>query len=308
MKRVKIFSNTATKYLFDKIAHVDLVDKKDNLIVEKFSNGEISVKFENSIRGYDIFLFCETSLNLTELLLTLDAAKRASAKSITLILPNYGYGRQDKREGNRGCLGASMIAHVLGTMGISRIVSIDLHAEQIQGFFAVPVEHIYGHAIFCDYIKSEMKEQLDNIVFCSPDAGGIHRVEYYSNHFNRPMVSINKRRDKPSSIASMQLIGEVKGKDVVIIDDMVDTAGTLKKATAYLYDEGALSVNYIATHPILSGNGYENIANARLNKFITSDTLERFYTPKMKCVSCVPVLEQVILRLINEGSVSELNH
>lgn len=325
---VKIASCSPTKYLFDKILDSELVEYKVNLEVSKFSDGEMAVQYMDSIRGRDLFLFGDTSQNLTELLLAIDGAKRSSCKSLTVILPYYGYGRQDKKDGHRGSIGASLIAHALQLFGVNRVVSIDLHSDQIQGMFQIPLEHIKGHSIFIDYIQDNI--ELSNAILCSPDAGGVHRVQKYGNKLNMPMVSINKRRDKPNSIASMELIGSVKGKDVIIIDDMVDTCGTLKKAVDYLKSEGALSVAYVSTHPVLSGDAFQNLVESKLDHLLISDTLfvddiegslayakefvkyamdDDFVDNNLKVhqISCMPVLEKVIKNLIYDESISQIN-
>jgi len=323
---VKIASCSSTKYLLDKFVNPELVGYKVELETKKFSDGEMAVQYLESIRGRDLFLLADTSQNLTELLLALDGAIRSSAKCITVILPYYGYGRQDKKDGHRGSLGASVMAHALQSFGVDRVVSIDLHADQIQGMFNIPLEHIKGHSVFIDYVQNNI--DLTNMILCSPDAGGVHRVQKYGGKLNLPMVSINKRRDKPNSIASMELIGSVKGKNVMIIDDMVDTCGTLKKAVSYLKAEGALKVYYIATHPVLSGEAFTNLVSSELDELIISDTLlvddikgSLAYAMKnvelenitpnrltIHQISCVPVLEKVIINLINDESISELNN
>ena len=306
---VKIASCSSTKYLFDKIIDSELVDYKVELNTQKFSDGEMAVQYKDSIRGRDLFLFGDTSQNLTELLLAIDGAKRSSCKSLTVILPYYGYGRQDKKDGHRGSLGASVMAQALQAFGVNRVVSIDLHADQIQGMFHIPFEHIKGHSVFIDYIADNI--ELSNAILCSPDAGGVHRVQKYGDKLNLPMVSINKRRDKPNSIASMQLIGSVKGKDVIIIDDMVDTANSLVKATDLLLEQGALKVYCVATHPVLSGKAYENINDSKIYQLIVSDTFKPsnpdIINNRIKTVSCVPVLEKVIKNLIYDESISKLN-
>ena len=320
---VKIASCSSTKYLFNKISNPELITYKVELHTEVFSDGEMAVQYMESIRGCDLFLFGDTSKNLTELLLAIDGAKRSSCKSLTVILPYYGYGRQDKKDGHRGSLGASVMAHALQGFGVNRIVSIDLHADQIQGMFHIPLEHIKGHSVFIKYIQNYI--DLSNVILCSPDSGGVHRVQKYGDKLNLPMVSINKRRDKPNSIASMELIGSVKDKDVIVLDDIVDTCGTLRKAVDYLKEEGAGKVFYVATHPVLSGNAYYNLLESRLDKLIISDTV----TPSAKMpttvdnaldlslvhqlndlineVSCIPVLEEVICNLIYDGSISKIN-
>jgi ribose-phosphate pyrophosphokinase len=322
---VKIASCSSTQYLLDKITNTELKNYIVDLHVQKFSDGEMAVQYMESIRGRDLFLFGDTSQNLTELLLAIDGAKRSSCKTLTVILPYYGYGRQDKKDGHRGSLGAAVMANVLQAVGVNRVVSIDLHADQIQGMFHIPFEHIKGHSVFIDYIQNNI--DLSNAILCSPDAGGVHRVQKYGDKLNLPMVSINKRRDKPNSISSMELIGSVRGKDVIIIDDMVDTCGTLKKAVDYLKTEGALMVYYVATHPVLSGNAYINLLDSQLDKLIISDTvkpsakiptsignaLDLDLSLAMKLdrlidkVSCIPVLEHVICNLIYDESISQLN-
>ena len=320
---VKIASCSSTQYLFDKISNPELVGYKVELSTQKFSDGEMAVQYMESIRGRDLFLFGDTSQNLTELLLAIDGAKRSSCKTLTVILPYYGYGRQDKKDGHRGSLGAAVMSQVLQAVGVSRVVSIDLHADQIEGMFHIPVEHIKGHSIFIDYIQNNI--DLSNAILCSPDAGGVHRVQKYGDKLNLPMVSINKRRDKPNSISSMELIGSVRGKDVIVLDDIADTAGTLKKAVDYLKTEGALKVYYVATHPVLSGKAYINLLDSKLDKLIISDTVKP--SAKMPTsignaldlslvmkldrlieeVSCMPVLEHVICNLIYDESISQIN-
>lgn len=304
---VKIASCSSTKYLFDKISNPELIGYKVNLHTEVFSDGEMAVQYMESIRGCDLFLFGDTSKNLTELLLAIDGAKRSSCKTLTVILPYYGYGRQDKKDGHRGSLGASVMAHALESFGINRVVSIDLHADQIQGMFHIPLEHIKGHSIFINYIQNYI--DLSNVILCSPDSGGVHRVQKYGNKLNLPMVSINKRRDKPNSISSMELIGSVKDKDVIIIDDCADTCGTLSKATDLLINEGALRVYCVATHPVLSGKAFENLTKSQITKLLVSDTIKpkTEYPSMIVEVSCIPVLEEVICNLIYDGSISKLN-
>jgi ribose-phosphate pyrophosphokinase len=315
---VKIASCSSTKYLFDKISNPELIGYKVELHTQVFSDGEMAVQYMESIRGCDLFLFGDTSKNLTELLLAIDGAKRSSCKSLTVILPYYGYGRQDKKDGHRGSLGASVMAHALQSFGVNRVVSIDLHADQIQGMFHIPLEHIKGHSVFIKYVQENI--DLSNAILCSPDSGGVHRVQKYGGKLNLPMVSINKRRDKPNSIASMELIGSVKDKNVIVIDDIIDTAGTLKKAVDYLKEEGAKKVFYIATHPVLSGNAYINLLESKLDKLIVSDTVKpsaflphaqnitgRLINGLIQEVSCIPVLEEVICNLIYDGSISKIN-
>jgi len=316
---IKIASTSTYLYLFDLIQNEQLKRYKTEIKFQKFSDGEMTAEFKESIRGCNLYLFGDTSQNLTELLLTIDSAQRSSCKSITIILPYYGYGRGDKQEGHRGCLGAGVMAQVLQDFKIDTLVSIDLHSEQIKlAFRGIPVEHIKGHSIFIEYLKNNIN--LENTILCSPDSGGVHRVERYCQKLKLPMVSINKRRDRPNEVAEMQLIGSVKDKNVIIIDDMIDTCGTLKKAVEYLKEEGALDVSYIATHPILSGKALENLKQTELKNLIISNTNNPSILSEIKHseangtlninihqVSCIPVLEQVIINLINGVSISQLN-
>ena len=318
---IKIASCSSTKYLFDKIVDDELSGYKVELDVKVFSDGEMAVQYLESIRGRDLFLFGDTSLNLTELLLAVYGARKSSCKTLTVILPYYGYGRQDKKEGHRGSLGAGAMARILEGAGVDRVVSIDLHADQIEGMFEIPFEHIKGHSIFIKHIQDNI--DLSNVILCSPDAGGVHRVQKYGDKLNLPMVSINKRRDKPNSIASMELIGSVEGKDVIILDDICDTCGTLKKAVDYLKSKGALKVYYVATHPVLSGLAYRNLLDSKLDKLIISDTVtpasqitnsettvddvKRLLDGFITTISCIPVLEKVIKNLIYDESISLLN-
>jgi ribose-phosphate pyrophosphokinase len=332
VNNVKIASCSSLKYLFNKITDPELSSYKVDLETVVFSDGEIAVQYKESIRGRDLFLFADTAHNLTELLLAIDGAKRSSCKSITVILPYYGYSRQDKKDGHRGSLGASVMAHAIQAFGVNRVVSIDLHADQIQGMFNIPLEHIKGHSIFIPYIKDNI--DLTNLVLCSPDAGGVHRVQKYSDKLNIPMVNINKRRDKPNSIGSMELIGYVEGKDVLLLDDIADTAGSLCKATNLLKEKGAISVKCLITHPVLSGDAFKNLVVSKIDQLIISDTIyvqdtenslrmaKISQTYKKECllfnieindnlviteVSCVPILEKVIKNLIYDESISELN-
>lgn len=308
---VKIASCSSTKYLFDKITNPELCGYKVELQTQVFSDGEIAVQYMESIRGRDLYLFGDTSQHLTELVLAIDGAKRSSCKTLTVILPYYGYGRQDKKDGHRGSLGASVMAKILQDFGADRVVSIDLHADQIQGMFHIPLEHIKGHSVFIKYIQQNI--DLSNAILCSPDAGGVHRVSKYCSKLDLPMVSINKRRDKPNSIASMELIGSVKGKDVIIIDDLLDTAGTACKAVEYLKNEGANSVIFVATHPVLSGKAFDNLSMSNIDKLILSDTvyvdLDKIakLDKDITMVSCIPVLEEVICNLIYDESISKIN-
>lgn len=311
---------TYHEYLKDQPRIRGFVREVDSSIV-RFENEEITVKFKESLRDKHLFIFGETSCNLTELLLTIDAAQRSSVQEITIVLPYYGYSRQDKREGNRGCLGASLIAHVLQSFGIRRLITIDLHAEQIQGFFrGIPVEHIHGKNIFLegDFLKDTYKEfnikieKTDEIVICSPDDGGTERARRISTTLDLRLVGIEKHRDKPGSIGSMNLKGNVKDTHVIIVDDMADSCGTLCKAAELLKEHGAKSVIAVTTHPILSPKAKNNLETAQfLDGIILSDTLNRkeFLQDlkfKYKIYSCLPILDQVVKSISKGHSLSIL--
>lgn len=306
--RVKICSTTPTTYLFDSIQNEELKRYKTNLIVQKFSDGEISPHFEDSIRGSQLYIFAETSNNLTELLLVIDCAKRSSAKHITVILPYYGYGRQDKKESHRGGIGASCMANLLETF-VDRVVSVDLHAEQIEGMFKIPFEPIKGHSIFINSIKKIIKKPLTK--FCSPDAGGVHRLKKYSEKTGLPFVFLEKERDRPNSIKEMILIGDVEGYDIILIDDMGDTCGTIKKAAEKLLEAGATSVSAVFTHGVLSKDAFKNLSEAPLTNLLISNTLPYYKNLgtlpyNFEVIDCMPVVEHVILNLIKDESISQI--
>lgn len=292
-----------------------------NVSITKFGNRELSVSFKESLRGKHLFVFGETSENLTELLLTIDAANRSSVKEITVILPHYGYSRQDKREGNRGCLGASMIANVLQSMRIDRIITIDLHAHQIQGFFkGIPVEHINGKNIFLDdggltsiCKKFDIDDGCDSFVVATPDTGGTTRALGFANALELPFVTINKQRDKPGSIKKMDLYGNVQDKNVLIIDDIADSCGTLVKAAELLKKSGALKVLAIVTHPVLSPKAKSNLEESinDLDGIIISDTLDCYdfcsnLNFKHNIVSCIDILTYAITQTANGNSLSKI--
>ena len=315
--KYKIYSTTAAKYLLDKIAHPILISLKSDLITERFSDAEIAVKFSESVRGSHIFLFaeCSKSENIVELMFAINAAYLAAASKVTLILPYFGYCRQDRQESQRGSLGAALIAKMITSRELAsivdRVVTIDLHAEQEQGFFNTPCEHIRGHAIFINEVK---KILTPNTKFVSPDAGGMKRVEKYASRLDRPMAGINKKRDKPNQIASMELVGDVKGDDVIIIDDIVDTFGTGKKAVKLLKEKGAKSVTMLATHGVLSGKAITNLIESGLDTLLISDTIPLTFDwrmhlgcPEIKIISSISIIEKVILNLIGNNSISELN-
>ncbi|MEO6302520.1 MAG: ribose-phosphate diphosphokinase [Bacteroidia bacterium] len=316
--KYKICATTAGKYLLNEIDNPLLKPLISNLMTERFSDSEMAVKFNESVRGNHIFLFaeCSKSENIVELMFAINAAYLAAASKVTIILPYFGYCRQDRQESQRGSLGAALIAKMITSRELAsivdRIVTIDLHAEQEQGFFNTPCEHIRGHAIFIEEVK---KILTPNTKFVSPDAGGVKRVEKYASRLDRPMAGINKRRNKPNEIASMELVGEVDGDDVIIIDDIVDTFGTGKKAVQLLKEKGAKTVAMIATHGVLSGKAIQNLIESGLDTLIISDTIPLTFDwkmypgcPEIKIISSIPIIQKVILNLIGNNSISELNN
>lgn len=317
--KIKIVSTTATKHLFDKIVSPELLKYKADIInVERFSDKELAVKFTESVRGCHLYLFAETSQdeNLMELMFTLNAAYLASAASVTLIIPYFGYCRQDRQETARGSFGAAFVAKMITSRElcpiVSQVVVIDLHAEQEQGFFNTPSNHIRGYVIFEDAIKACITPDTK---LWAPDAGGIKRVEKYSSKLDIVIGGhINKHRDKPNQIDRMDLIGDPTGQDIILIDDIMDTAGTASKAVAKLKEGGAKSVIGVFTHPVLSGKAFKNLSNSNFDKIIISDTIpfnideaDLYVLPPIEIISCMPVLEKVISNLINDYSVSSLN-
>ena len=272
MSSVKLFSGTNSRYLAEQIAH-SFGKRLGELTVQKFSDGEMSPNFTESVRGCDVFLIQSTfppSDNLMELLLMIDAVRRASAKYVTVVVPYFGYARQDRKDKPRVAIAAKLIANLLSAAGADRLMTCDLHAGQIQGFFDFPVDHMDGSAIFVPYVK---KLKLDNLIFAAPDVGGVARARSFAKHFQVEMVVCDKHRKRANEIASMQVIGEVEGADVILVDDLIDTAGTICKAAEIIKEKGANSVRAICTHPVLSGKAYERIGNSVLEELVVSDTI-----------------------------------
>lgn len=313
MEKVKIFSSSKTKWLATEVAQ-ELGLELGKCKISTFSDGEISPQFEETIRGCQVFLFGSTCNDIMELLLMIDAAKRASAEEIVAVVPYYGYARQDRKEGARGAIGAKLVADLLTTAGANRVMTVDLHAAQIQGFFNIPVDHIGGHSVFVPYLTkmiSELDELENSWVVCTPDAGGFQRASKIANKLNLSIVAINKRRDKPNSIGSMELVGDVVGKNVIIVDDMVDTAGTLCKAAEYLIECGAKSVRAVCTHALLSGEATTRLNASKLKELIVSNSVP--YNPgihliKFTTVSASPILAKIIQRVVEKESINEVNN
>ena len=300
----KIFACSQSVILAQKIADaygMELGKVKKNV----FSDGEFQVLFEESIRGRRVFLIGSTmppNDNLMEMLLLIDAAKRASARHITAVMPYFAWARQDRKDKPRVPIAAKLVAKLLQVAGATRIMTMDLHADQIQGFFEVPVDHLYASTILLPYIE---KMNLDNITIASPDMGGSKRAYAYSKYLNSEVVICYKQRKQANVISHMELIGNVEGRNVIIVDDMVDTAGTLTKAADLMMEKGAISVRAITTHPILSGDAFNRIEKSRLLELIVTDTIPiKKACSKIKIVSCAPLFADVMDKVQTNTSIS----
>lgn len=301
---VKFFAGRATTDLADKIAR-NYGQSLGNMVVSKFSDGEFCPSFEETVRGQDVFLVQSTmppSENLFELLLMIDAAKRASAHKIIAVIPYFGWARQDRKDKPRVAIGAKLVANLLTAAGVDRVITMDLHADQIQGFFEVPVDHLYASSIFLPHIQSL---NLDNLVMAAPDTGGTKRANSYAKYLNCELAICYKQRKKANEIENMTVIGDVKGKNVIIIDDMCDTAGTLTKAADLMLENGALTVRAMCTHPVLSGSAYERIEKSSLKELIVTDTIPLTQkSDKIKVLTTAGLFADVISRLQNLQSIS----
>ncbi|HNP19312.1 MAG TPA: ribose-phosphate pyrophosphokinase [Fulvivirga sp.] len=306
MSSVKIFSGQCTKYLAEKIAHA-YGKPLGEVILQRFSDGEMCPYFTESVRGTDVFIIQSTfppSDNFMELLLMIDGAKRASAKHVTVVVPYFGYARQDRKDKPRVAIAAKLLANLLTAAGADRIMTCDLHADQIQGFFDIPLDHLDGTSIFIPYLKSL---NLDNIIFASPDVGGVKRTRTFAKFFNAEMVVCDKYRERANEVASMRLIGDVEGKDVIMVDDLIDTGGTMCKAASLLKEKGALSVRAVVTHPVLSGNAYENIENSVLEELVVTDTLPiKEGSSKIKVLTVADLFAKAIRKIHDNESISSL--
>tara|TARA_B110000503_G_scaffold27766_1_gene44364 strand:- start:2911 stop:3852 length:942 start_codon:yes stop_codon:yes gene_type:complete len=300
----KLFNCTKTEILAKKISDSFGVDL-GKIITSTYSDGEFQPSYEESIRGTRIFIIGSTnpsSENLMEMLLMIDAAKRASARHITAVIPYFGWARQDRKDKPRVPIAAKMIAKILESAGATRIITMDLHADQIQGFFEIPVDHLYASTIFLPYLQSL---KLDNLTIASPDMGGSKRAYAYAKALESDVVICYKQRAKANVISHMELIGNVEGKNVVLVDDMVDTAGTLTKAADLMIERGALSVRAICTHAILSGNAYDNIEKSQLKELIVTDSIPLINSnSKIKVLSCADLFADVMRKVHNNESIS----
>jgi ribose-phosphate pyrophosphokinase len=303
---VKIFSGSASASLTQGICEYYGIEPGD-LVVNRFSDGEFQPVFNESVRGCDVFIIQSTfppTDNLMELLMAIDAAKRASANYITAVIPYYGFARQDRKDKPRVSIASKMIADLLSTAGANRVMTMELHAPQIQGFFNVPVDHLEGSIIFVPYIRSLPQE---NLVIAAPDVGASNRIREVAKALNLPMVICDKERKRANEIANMTVIGDVTDKDVVLIDDIIDTGGTLCKSSAMLMERGARSVRALCCHPVLSGKAYENIANSVLTELVVTDTIPlKHHIDKIKDMSVAPLFAHAIRNVHENGSISSL--
>ena len=306
MSNVKIFSGTGSRYLAEEIAK-KFGEPLGKVNIQKFSDGEIGVAFEESIRGQFVFLVQSTfspTDNMMELLLMIDAAKRASAYKVIAVIPYYGYARQDRKDKPRVAIGSKLVANMLTAAGADRVVTMDLHAPQIQGYFDIPVDHLDSSAIFIPCIQSL---KLDNLIFAAPDVGSANRIREVASYFEVDMVICDKHRKRANEIASMVVIGDVTNRDVVLLDDICDTGGTLAKSAGLLKEKGARSVRAFCTHPVLSGKAYDNINNSVLEELVVCDTIPlKQQSSKIRVVSTAELFAVAIRNAFENKSIDSL--
>lgn len=307
MRGYKVFSGTANQELSRQIAKY-LGIPLSEASIKRFSDGEISIQIGESVRGKDVFIIqptcAPTDTNLMELLILTDAIKRSSASTVTAVIPYFGYARQDRKAAPRVPITAKLVANMIETAGIDRVVTMDLHAGQIQGFFDIPVDNLYGTITFINYLKNK---HLSNPIVASPDVGGVARARSLAKQLNLDLAIIDKRREKANESEVMNVIGDVNGKDVILIDDMVDTAGTLIKAAAAFKERGATSVTAFCTHPVLSGPAYERIAAGAIDELVVTDTIPlKEQNEHIKVISVAPLFAEVIRRVYHDESVNNL--
>ena len=307
MRGYKVFSGTANQELSRQIAKY-LGIPLSEASIKRFSDGEISVQIGESVRGKDVFIIqstcAPTDTNLMELLILTDAIKRSSASTVTAVIPYFGYARQDRKAAPRVPITAKLVANMIETAGIDRVVTMDLHAGQIQGFFDIPVDNLYGTITFINYLKNK---HLSNPIVASPDVGGVARARSLAKQLNLDLAIIDKRREKANESEVMNVIGDANGKDVILIDDIVDTAGTLIKAAAAFKERGATSVTAFCTHPVLSGPAYERIAAGAIDELVVTDTIPlKEQNEHIKVISVAPLFAEVIRRVYHDESVNNL--
>ncbi|MBS3774941.1 MAG: ribose-phosphate pyrophosphokinase [Bacteroidales bacterium] len=301
---IKIFTGTASRYFAEKIAADYGVELGKSSLIE-FSDGEFQTSYEETVRGAYVFIIQSTfapSRNLMELLHMIDAAHRASAYKVVAVIPYFGFARQDRKDKPRVSIGAKLVANLLSAAGVDRVMTLDLHADQIQGFFDIPVDHLYASSIFVPYIK---ELNLDNVVIAAPDMGGTKRANAYASYFHTPLVICHKSREKANVINEIKVIGEVEGKNIIILDDMIDTAGTMTKAADKMMKMGAKSVRALASHPVLSGPAYEKIDQSMISEVVVTDSLPiKPISDKIKVLSIAGVFTDVIKKVYNYQSIS----
>ena len=305
---IKIFSGTTSLYLSEQIAKA-YGTTLGNVTMNHYSDGEYQPSLNETVRGAYVFIVQSTFTpadNLFELLLMIDAARRASAYKIAAVIPYFGFARQDRKDKPRVAIGAKLIANLLTKAGVDRIITMDLHADQIQGFFDVPVDHLFSSTIFVPFINSL---KLENLVVASPDIGGSKRANTYSKFLQVPMVICHKYREKANVVSEMTVIGDVKGKNVIIIDDIIDTAGTLSKAADLMMGQGALSVRAFITHPVLSGPAYDRITESKLTELYVTDTIPlKKPHPKIKVLTVANLFADVIKKVFTCQSISDTSY
>jgi ribose-phosphate pyrophosphokinase len=307
MRGYKIFSGTANEEFSRSVAKYLSIPLSE-ATVKRFSDGEVGVQISESVRGKDVFIIQSTcapaNSNLMELLVMTDALKRSSANSITAIVPYFGYARQDRKAAPRVPITAKLVANLIETAGVNRVVTVDLHAGQIQGFFDIPVDNLYGSIVFKDFLQ---RRNLKNPIIASPDIGGVARARSFAKALNLDLVIVDKRREKANEAEIMNIIGDVDGKDVILIDDMIDTAGTIVKAASALKDSGATSTIAFCTHPVLSGKAYETINHGELDELIVTDTIPLSQSSqKITVLSIAHLFSEVIRRIYHNESVNGL--
>lgn len=301
---IKIFSGTKSRYIADQIAENLGMKIGESSFIE-FSDGEFTTYYDETVRGAFVFIVQSTfppADNLMELLLMIDAAKRASAYKVIAVMPYFGFARQDRKDKPRVAIGAKLVANILAAAGVDRVMTMDLHADQIQGFFNVPVDHLYASTLFVPYIKDL---NLDNLVVAAPDMGGTKRVNAYSKFLKTPMVICHKSREKANVVGELTVIGDVEDKNVIILDDMIDTAGTVTKAADMMIERGAKSVRAFATHPVLSGPAYERINDSAIREVVVTDSIPiKPISDKIKVLSVSKLFADVIHKVYNCSSIS----
>ncbi len=306
MPTLKVFSGRSNRPLADRIAKA-IGEPLGQVEIKNFSDGEIWVKFSDNIRGADVFIVQSTvppAENLIELLIMMDAAKRASARKVAAVIPYFGYARQDRKDQPRVSITAKLMANLITEAGADRVITMDLHAPQIQGFFDIPVDHLYSSAVL---VKHFRKKRIPRLTVCSPDVGGIRMARAYAKRLEADLVVIDKRRPRQNEAEVMNIIGDVRGRNILIVDDLVDTAGTLSNAVKALRDNGAQDVYVAATHPVLSGNACERLKDSGLKKVVVTDTIPlRTSLPEIEVESVSELFAEAILRTFKDKSISSL--